>query len=1114
MSQGFKMSGSQIEVKPKKREKTIRSETTKVFLVIFAILATVGLFTIVSTFNGAKTFNAIKGIYLQQFQAAEIMKQKSLDIIGIFYLLAGDQDMEIQMEQMQRYDALVNEFEASRVDFEKLVQQGDEGTEKSRMLGMITETKKIFDVLNTSCREMTIGMMEGRKEDGKKAFAALNKDIAGFKAIIDGLEKIVKTELTREANRAQGLLENTSYAGIAITLLAIFVTIGLIYYLMQFLSVSLLPISNLMHNMRQAVFSIDKSFNVISPISNYSTKVFGDEIVGRSIFDVVYKDLDPKSEVSAGAKSALISVFGEDDMQWMLAEDSLPVQIRHSLDGGADKILKMSYTPLWNKLKQVENIMLVAEDVTEMEELRAEATKKQGEVIIIQGLVSADRTDLEVFLTDTQKMLKECESLVMQLDKSLEMRQLLFRHLHTIKGNSRLYNLNLISEVVHTTEAIVVEINACFSAKVAVPNELYEKLTEGLNRTDDIFAVHCRMAQKLFGIKNMAAGRKADILQHGMAAIEIAFSRTTEISVNAVPQGAIAKRLQWMGIYSAGLDRATDLAHEAALYFDSAGLAAALTQFKIAAYSSDKKVKIQEFGKLCDEYCLNSADLIKPYDFDSSKWVSVLQKIFDVNQAGIALNNFDVGHNDLYRTEEALSALYSVADAEGLIAIRTISAKMLLELHLGTEEEKISSLKQNLSGLWSYTAIIFSLESSFAINQTVRTKLANVLKNLPADVAGALLALESVTGAKVLLLSYLRSMARCGIHPNTLIKAISTHCQLDEPAVIEIILGDIQNREGFSLLAKAWSGNSRNESQVQVDLASCLVNIGPVSLRNILESVIHTAILRTDLVAAVSAFVRTGYGATRENTQQMVEISSQVFNKIRTTVERLGGEKGMVAQQTLVDLNCMIAHAFDYPLIAMCKKMEPMVKDLSKRLGKDISYKITGEDVSVERETAYALRDALVHLIRNSLDHGIETPEERVAAGKSALATLTIACRNVGANVEVIVRDDGRGINVDRVVKKAVDMGKIKSSEATELSNIDKLALIFIPQLTTREEVTSLSGRGVGMDAVKTCVEKLGGTIRIDSTIGNNTEIRIEIPSPRIRTGGSVSSGWNSMTAS
>ena len=1077
----------------RKKEKTIRSETTKVFLVVFAILATVGLFTIVATFNGAKTFNAIKGNYLKQFQAAEVMKQESLDIIGIFYLLSGDQDIELQMQQMQRYDGLVAEFDKSRGEFEKLVQQGDEGPEKTKTLALLAKTKEIFDILNNSCREMTIGMMEGRKADAKIAFTKLNGQIDGFKKNIDELETIVKTQLTDEANRAQGLLQNTSYIGIVITILAIFITVGLIYYLMKFLSVSLLPISNLMHNMRQAVFSIDKTYKVISPVSNYSSTVFGGDIIGKSVFDVTYKDLDAKSEALAGAKTALTSVFGEDDMQWMLAEDSLPAQVKSLQQDGSSKILKLTYTPLWNKLKQVENIMIVADDVTEIEALRAEALEKQGEVAIIQGLVGVDRGDLESFLNDTQRMLKECLGFLTQLEKNPESRKVMFRHLHTIKGNSRLYNLNTISEIVHGTEATVVEINKRFDDKEPVPSELYERLNEGLSKTEDILSTHCRMGNKLFGLVDISASRKEDSLHNSMAAIEFGVTSAKAASPDDTSKIAILRRLPGMGAYSVSIERAVEQAHDAALYFDSLDLAESLDALKGTLAQADQSSKLATFTTARDIYCAKFASAERRYDFEPGKWVSVLQKIFDVTQAAEELKDFESDREALGRLEASVSALHALSDADGLIAVRTIAAKMMLDLVSGSPVEKKTDCESNLNSLWSYVALVFSLDSSFAMDQTVRTSLTKLLGSLPADIPGSLAALESVTGVKVLMLSYLRAMARGGIHPKNLAVKIAKHLKISEKAVVDLVLGATENRAIFGKLSIALRGNFVENPALQTDMTTALSAVVPSIFTQAFNSISPKGALRIDFLRAMGAFVQSGDGAS-ENTQQTVEISAQIFNKIRACVEELTSAKTGGNDQTVAALNEMIKHAFDYPLKAFCKKMEPMVKDLSKRLGKDIVYKVTGDEVAVERETAYSLRDALVHMIRNSLDHGFEKPEERAAAGKAGKATLEICCKYVGKTIELVVKDDGRGINVDRVVKKAVEMGEVQESAVATMSQKDKLALVFISRLTTKEEVTNLSGRGVGMDAVKSTIDKLGGHIDLTSNLGTGTEFKFIIP--------------------
>jgi two-component system chemotaxis sensor kinase CheA len=175
-------------------------------------------------------------------------------------------------------------------------------------------------------------------------------------------------------------------------------------------------------------------------------------------------------------------------------------------------------------------------------------------------------------------------------------------------------------------------------------------------------------------------------------------------------------------------------------------------------------------------------------------------------------------------------------------------------------------------------------------------------------------------------------------------------------------------------------------------------------------------------------------------------------------------------------------------------KFHRVVRDLAEALGKDVQLEIEGEDAGVDKAVNEALRDPLLHLVRNAVDHGIEAPEVRRAAGKPAEGHLRIRAFHEGGRLQVEVRDDGGGIDADRLVQRAVLAGMVSAEEAGVLSNNDALRLMFRPGLSTKDEITNVSGRGVGMDVVRANLEQVGGSIEVSSERGQGTTFRISVP--------------------
>src|SRR6476620_1400132 len=171
-----------------------------------------------------------------------------------------------------------------------------------------------------------------------------------------------------------------------------------------------------------------------------------------------------------------------------------------------------------------------------------------------------------------------------------------------------------------------------------------------------------------------------------------------------------------------------------------------------------------------------------------------------------------------------------------------------------------------------------------------------------------------------------------------------------------------------------------------------------------------------------------------------------------------------------------------------------MVRDLSAELGKQVLVDVEGGDVELDREMIEMIRDPLTHIIRNAVDHGIEKPAERLKAGKREIGVLAVSARQSGNQILIDIQDDGRGIDGKKLVEKAIANGVLTKDEAAQLSPRDQLALIFEAGLSTAKEVTAISGRGVGMDVVRSNVERIGGIVEVDSKPGEGTRMTLRVP--------------------
>ena len=182
------------------------------------------------------------------------------------------------------------------------------------------------------------------------------------------------------------------------------------------------------------------------------------------------------------------------------------------------------------------------------------------------------------------------------------------------------------------------------------------------------------------------------------------------------------------------------------------------------------------------------------------------------------------------------------------------------------------------------------------------------------------------------------------------------------------------------------------------------------------------------------------------------------------------------------------------PVGGLFGKFPRLVRDLARDLGKEIQLKLEGNEVEIDKTILEGLSDPLTHMVRNSVDHGIESPAARAAAGKPAAGTIVLRASHQAGQVVIEISDDGKGLAVDRIAESSLAKGSVTREQLQAMSDREKMALIFLPGVSTAEKVSDVSGRGVGMDVVKTNLDRLGGKIEIESTPGRGARFRIKLP--------------------
>ncbi|MFP4128139.1 MAG: chemotaxis protein CheW [Desulfonatronovibrionaceae bacterium] len=227
---------------------------------------------------------------------------------------------------------------------------------------------------------------------------------------------------------------------------------------------------------------------------------------------------------------------------------------------------------------------------------------------------------------------------------------------------------------------------------------------------------------------------------------------------------------------------------------------------------------------------------------------------------------------------------------------------------------------------------------------------------------------------------------------------------------------------------------------------------------------------------------------------ELVLSRNQLMQAISTKDDHSVGLAGQRIDLVTSELQEAIMLTRMQPVSNIFNKFPRVVRDLAQELGKDIELVLEGKDVELDKTIIEGLSDPLTHLVRNSADHGVETPEVRIAAGKKPQGTIILKAFHAAGQVNIEIIDDGKGISIDKITSKALSKGLVTEEQIKSMSDKDKANLIFKPGLSTAEQISDVSGRGVGMDVVKSNLDRLGGQVDIETEEGKGTSIRIKLP--------------------
>ena len=877
-------------------------------------------------------------------------------------------------------------------------------------------------------------------------------------------------------------------------------------------------VGNLLNNMKQAIFSVDGKGHIIPPVSDYASEVFGEDIINKNIYDILYRDVDPKSELYANINTVFALIFGEDIIQFEIAEYYLPERMLVvDQKTGDKKALKISNAPLWDEDELLTHLMYVIEDVTEKEklELEIEEKKKSNEknISIITEMANSDLEEVRFFLNNAAKLVEDSMSLAKMVPKEKIVLEEIFRALHTLKGNARVFKFDSISSLTHLTEDKVTTIKK----KIEDGEEFTPTRTTYNPIIDDLYSLnqevneYSSLAKKVFRIENEFEKRVMNDVENYITDID-----------NIIDQRIISQSVFF---------KSKESKKEKRKFFDEIvnnppskdtiqDLHRVTHSLKGALRSHSSLKDLSEFAHMfeqsidgigemksedIDDFTTNFVEAI--FELKSSlgpfftrkesnrytsifleEWIAVFELIYNLTL------NYDEKKEELTpQFSESVNSLFREAERLNCALI----VKMCRDMKNFIKKPKPYIWKiipTIISDLWTFMALLSKMEFS---KHSVDEDLIRIYNNFKSAEeifeeskvkAEQLLYTEISKHQGFLILGLLSNLQRKKL-PLSDFFVVAKKWVRTGGNLVDAFIYPPNTAVGSHHIVGAFA--NADFSKGLPDKFKELINNGDPIAESLLyffqEDSFYTYLKLIDVSQLVDSF----YLLQEDGEEQVIKVRTwpvvlKNLDKLEELAEKCGDE----------DIRRAVKKLKDIPVVPALSKFKSMVNEIADRLSKDVEFNIQGTNVTMDKDSFNTLQDAIVHILRNSLDHGIEDPSDRKKAGKKSEGSIFLSCEERENDfINLVIKDDGKGINPDIISKKAVEKGIYTEDQISKLSEKEIIEIIFEPSFSQKESVDELSGRGIGMDVVRKNIESLHGTIEINSKVGEGTEFILNFKS-------------------
>ena len=888
------------------------------------------------------------------------------------------------------------------------------------------------------------------------------------------------------------------------------------------LSTALGDISNLLDNMRQAVFTISSEGVIQKPVSKYSEVMFGNNIVGDDLFNNIFNGIDKDSELFSTIKFSLSILFGSDDLQWEMVKDHFPKRIIYNSEFlEHQKTLKVAYNPLFDNNGLIQSIMFVAEDITEIENLEKEVEdqKKNSNknIQILQELALNKKEDLSEFFSTTNKMTmdsifiaKKIRSQVESLEKISDL-PTLFRLLHTIKGNARVYGLSYISSGAHKIETILskfitdnynenygVEKDQDYDSTNSLVQELYAfqgQVSQYVKAAKEVFSLEFKEDLKFktqlhellksleYWISKLSNRPDATIDSYNNFISETIHS----IKINN-ERIEIIEEIENVSHSMKGLARGIDekdLSQEIHLLESGASYIKDSEDYSKEQYQEYFIEPLFKIRKICKDIFVKSSQF-QNLELNPEFWPNLIKDIVLVTNKLL--------NQDYKKDKEIIQSVYHIHSNALLVKMEFLPS-LFRHIYDLIESDEMEGEVQNkkihfiMNEVWQFIIILLQLDLYKNVSPGKRVFFLETFLNKDSFDPYA------SRFDKTFVWQIIDSLKKNDLDSEALFNTISNVLKTDPQSVIHLLFDD---QEFKNFINEVYYELFRFDHVEAFDKIERLFSFGNYTfVKNLKEFVLnkdfswHFYSKGLDLLKLFKNYIDIEDYNASDLKPKVHEILVENYEYVKNSIlsiPELNKEKDL--------LHKMFQKLLYVPVKFSLFRYQKVVKEISENLGKKIKFSLIGEECSLDRESLNILQEAMVHLVRNAVDHGIEKPNDRLAKGKNEVGLLEISCQKLGnEKITITIKDDGTGIDANEISEKVLKLGLVEKEEAKEMNFEEKLNLIFLPSFSTKDSVTEISGRGIGMDVVKKSLSLLDGELNIKTVINEGTSFSLTFSS-------------------